>query len=84
MLVTAYTFYERVRQTIARHRGEILDEEFAGDVTLTARFPADRFPDVQADLQQLSSGQVEAAVIRTEEAIVPLGAFDGSEGTGNP
>ena len=82
MLVTAYTFFERIRQTIARHRGQILDEEFAGDVTLTARFPADRFPAIQADLQQLSSGQVEAEVIRMEEAIVPLGAFDSSEGTG--
>jgi len=74
LLAVPYAAFERVRQVVAQHRGDILDEEFAADVTLTARFPLDNLPSFQADLRECSGGQVESEVIGTEDAIVPIGA----------
>lgn len=73
MMALPYSFFEGVRRTIAAHRGQILDEDFGADVTVTARFDVQDFPAFQAALQELSNGQLKAAIIETDEAtIMPI------------
>ncbi len=58
---------------MAGHGGLALGEEFAAEVTLTARFRAARYPAFAAALRELSQGSVEAVVVETDEAtIMPL------------
>lgn len=75
VLVTApYPLYERVRQAAEAHGGLVLDQEFAADVTITARFPVGAVPAFQGAVQELSNGQIEAVIVATDqETIVPLG-----------
>jgi uncharacterized YigZ family protein len=78
LLITPYSTFEQVRLAIEEHGGQILDEEFAVDVTVTARFAVERFGALQARLQELSNGTLEAMIIETSRAtIMPLGAVDG-------
>jgi len=73
LVVTEYSFFERVRLAVEAHRGEILDEKFAADVTVTARFPVERVPAFQEALQELSNGTIEAVIVATDPAtIMPL------------
>jgi uncharacterized YigZ family protein len=72
MLTSPYSLYERVRLAISAHGGEIVDEAFAADVMLTARFPVERLPAFQAALRELSAGALSAEVVETGEAIMPL------------
>jgi uncharacterized YigZ family protein len=77
MFSLAYTFFEQARLLVSEHRGQILDEEFAADVTITARFMVDRFEGFQVGLSELTRGTVEALVIETNpETIMPLGSFE--------
>ena len=48
MVAFPYTYLERVRLLVAAPEGEILDEEFAVDVTLTARLRVEKLPGFQA------------------------------------
>jgi len=74
MLAVPYPYFERVRLAVAEHQGQILDEDFTADVTLTARFAVEHLPAFQVALQELSSGQLEAQIVDTGEAtIMPLG-----------
>lgn len=83
MMAVPYAFYERVRRVIQAHRGQLLDEDFAADVTLTARFDIELFPGFQTALQQLSNGQFEAEIIETDEAtIMPIEELGRSEKAG--
>jgi hypothetical protein len=60
----------------------MLDEDFAADVTLTARFAVEDFPIFQAALGTLSNGQLQAEIVETNEAtIMPLERLDADEGT---
>jgi putative IMPACT (imprinted ancient) family translation regulator len=78
LLITPYSTFEQVRLAIEEHGGQILDEEFAVDVTVTARFAVERFGAFQVRLQELSNGTLEAMIIETSRAtIMPLGAVDG-------
>jgi uncharacterized YigZ family protein len=78
LLATPYSLFERVRLAVEAHHGQILDEAFAADVTVTARFPVDHLPPFQAAVQEMSSGAIEAEVIASDEAtIMPLGTLDG-------
>ncbi len=73
LIPTPYPFFERVRLAVDAHRGEILEEEFAADVTVTARFPVQRVPAFQDALQELSNGVIEAHIVGTDPAtIMPL------------
>jgi uncharacterized YigZ family protein len=71
MISTPYSLFERLRLAVADHRGEVLDEEFAADVTMTARFTVERFPGFQGALQELSSGTLEAIMPLNPETEVP-------------
>jgi uncharacterized YigZ family protein len=73
MLVAPYNWFERLQLLIAHHGGQIVDQEFAADVTLTAEFPTERYPDFRSGLQEASHGSLDAEIIETRVAIVPIG-----------
>ena len=72
MLVSPYNLLERVRLMTARQQGEVLDEDFAGDITLTLQFPVDSFDGFQQELRELSAGRLKAEVIATKETIMAI------------
>lgn len=72
MLAAPYNWFERLRLLIAAHGGEIVDQDFAADVTVTATFPVDRFDAFHAALQEASHGSLNAEIIETGIAIVPI------------
>ena len=73
MMALPYSLLERVRLAIAGQHGQVLDEDFAGDVTVTARFEVTQLPAFQAVLRDLSNGQLGAEIVETDEAtIMPI------------
>lgn len=70
-LVAPYHWFERLRLLIAAHHGEVLDQDFGAEVTLTVRFPSQRFSAFQEALSHVSHGSLSAEVITAETAIVP-------------
>ncbi|MGC9397672.1 MAG: IMPACT family protein [Anaerolineae bacterium] len=73
LMATPYALFEPVRLLIERHGGQILEEDFAADVTITAQVAVDRFPAFQQALRDLSGGTVEALVMSTDPAtLMPL------------
>ncbi len=72
MIALPYNLLERLRLVVTRQRGEVLAEDFAGDVTMTVRLPVDSFEAFQNDLRELSAGKVQAEIIETKEMIVPV------------
>lgn len=78
MVAIPYNLYERVRILIGESHGEVLDVDFAADVTLTARFRIEHVTAFQGRLQDLSAGRIAAEIIETDpETIVPLGMLGG-------
>lgn len=69
MVAIPYNLLERLRFLIVHQRGEILDEEFAGDVTVTMQFPVDSFDVFQKELRELSAGKIYMELIETKEVI---------------
>ena len=77
MIAAPYPLFERLRLAIAAHRGVILDQDFAADVTITAQCPVEQFPHFQNAVRDLSSGAIEAEIVESNEAtIMPLGMKD--------
>jgi len=73
MLAIPYNLLERVRLMVARNRGEVVGEDFAGDITMTLQFPVDSFDGFQKELQELSAGKLKAEVVESKETIVAVG-----------
>ncbi len=72
-VVTPYSGFEWLRRLVAAHGGEILDEEFAAEVTVHARFAVERFLAFETALQETFSGTLAAEVVaRDQIAIVPV------------
>jgi uncharacterized YigZ family protein len=72
-MTAPYALFERLRLAAAAHGGQILDEAFAAEVQITARFAVEQVPGFQAEVQELSSGRVEARIVASDEAtIMPL------------
>ena len=67
-----YRLVERVRLLVTAQHGQILDEDFAAQVTLTARFPVENFPAFQSALLELTNGSVQAEIIETKEILMPV------------
>ena len=68
-----YTYLERVRLAIDACQGQTLDEEFAAEVTITARFSVEHLPPFQNALKELSNGALEAVIVDTDEStIMPI------------
>lgn len=72
LLAIPYNYLERIRLAVMRHRGDVQGEDFAGDITLTLRFPVDSFEAFQSDLRELSAGRLQAEIIETTEMVVPI------------
>jgi putative IMPACT (imprinted ancient) family translation regulator len=74
LLAIPYNMLERVRLLVQREGGEILDEDFAADITMTLQFPVAAFDAFQNGLRELSAGTLRAEVIESGETIVPADA----------
>jgi uncharacterized YigZ family protein len=72
MIALPYNWINRLRRLIPEHGGQIVDQEFAADVTVTAQFPVSDFPAFQDVLSKASHGSLQAEIIETREAIVPI------------
>jgi putative IMPACT (imprinted ancient) family translation regulator len=72
MVAIPYNFLERVRLAVTRHHGKILDEEFAGDITMTLQFPVETFNTFQKELGEMSAGKLKAEVIESKDAILKI------------
>lgn len=60
-----YYLYERIKLLLQSVDAEIDDEQFAAEVTMTFRIPEDNEATLHQQLQDLSSGQVEAFQLDT-------------------
>lgn len=73
MAEVAYPLLERARLLVETHGGIALEETFAAEITLTARFRRENFAAFADALRELSHGATEAVVVETNEAtIMPL------------
>ena len=66
-VVTPYPYFERLSLLIEAHQGKILHQDFAAEVTVTARFAVEHFPAFQAALQEMSNGALEPEIVETSE-----------------
>ena len=72
MLAIPYSLLERVRLMVEKNKGEMLSEEFTKEVTMTLQFPVESLNRFQNELQELSSGKLQAEVIETKETIIKI------------
>jgi uncharacterized YigZ family protein len=72
MLALPYNLLERVRNLVSKHHGEIMDEGFAADITMTLRFPLENATKFQEDLSELSAGKLSIEPIETTEMLLPV------------
>jgi putative IMPACT (imprinted ancient) family translation regulator len=72
MLAFPYTYLERIRFMVAAEGGEVLDEDFTGEVTLTARLRVEKLPGFQSGLSELTNGKIQAEVIETKDVLLAL------------
>lgn len=72
MVSLPYRWLERLRRLVEAHGGRVLDEEFAGDVTLSASFPIEQYDAFRASLKQGSNNTLQAMIISTQEELVPI------------
>ncbi len=72
LLVAPYPLLERIRRLVDVVEGEILDEDFAADVTMTLRFQIDRFDAFENSVQELSAGKLAVEIIETGEILLKL------------
>lgn len=72
MLALPYNLLERVRMLVESHLGDVLDESFAADITMTLRLPVEKMGQFQAELSELSAGKLKAETIETTEVLLPV------------
>ncbi|MFP4343199.1 MAG: IMPACT family protein [Anaerolineales bacterium] len=73
MFVVPYGLFEPARLLVAEYGGLILDETFAAEVTLTARFSVNGLPPFEAALQDLTRGKGELVLVESNETtLMPL------------
>lgn len=72
MLALPYRLLERARLLVKAHHGQMLDEYFAADITLTARFPVEHLDAFQSALSELTNGAIQAEIVDTAEILMPL------------
>lgn len=77
MLAIEYSLFERVRLLLKKYGAKTLDEDFGGDVTITAQFMEEKLPPFQSEISELTRGQIQAEIIdRNPETIMPIGVFE--------
>jgi uncharacterized YigZ family protein len=72
MVVVPYNLFERIKLLVAHQEGEVIDEEFAADITMTLQLPVASFDAFQNELRELSAGKLKAEVIESKETIVAV------------
>lgn len=72
LMSVPYPLFELIRSNIKEYNGEILEELFGVDVTITARFPVDKVSHFQDKVQNLSRGQVTYVLLEKAATIVAL------------
>ena len=72
MLALPYNLLERVRMLVETHHGEVLDESFAVDITMSLHIPVKHMHQFQADLSELSAGKLQTETIETTEVLLPV------------
>ena len=70
MVGFGYSYVERMRRLVAAHHGQVLDEDFAAEVTLTARFAVEHLDEFQHALGDLTEGRVQAEVVETATVLM--------------
>lgn len=70
MVEYPYRLVERVRLLVSSLHGQVLDEDFAANVTLSARFPVENYADFQSALLELTNGTVKAEIIETIDVLM--------------
>lgn len=70
LLAAPYPLLEQIRLLVKKNDGQILDEDFAADVTMTLRFPVNSFSPFAAALQELSAGKLSPEIIETGEILL--------------
>lgn len=63
-----YSLFEPLRRLVDAHRGQILDEAFGAEVTVSVRFADSALPDFEAALQEMSGGRVTAEIVESHPA----------------
>jgi uncharacterized YigZ family protein len=74
MVEFPYRFVDRMRLLVAASQGEILAEDFAVQVTLTARFAVEHLPHFQDAVRELTNGALQAEIVETAEVLMPVTA----------
>ena len=72
LLAIPYNLLERMRLLVTRQGGEVLDEDYAADITMNLQFPVESFDAFQNELREMSAGKLKAEVIESKETIVPV------------
>lgn len=72
MLALPYNLLERIRILVDKYQGDILDETFAADITMTFHLPVDGAESFQADLSELSAGTLHYETIETTEVLLQI------------
>lgn len=70
LIEVPYSLLERLRLLVEAHGGLMLAEDFAADITLTARFRAERFDAFAGALRELARGGIEAVIVEQDEATI--------------
>lgn len=73
MLELPYRLLERLRLVVKAQGGEILDEAFGEQITLTMRFPVEHLDAFQQALSELSNGALQAMIVETSYVLMPCG-----------
>lgn len=60
-----YNIFEQVQRLVNKYEGSISDQNFGVQVTLTAQFIQEKFPEFSDQLHEISNGQISAGIIET-------------------
>lgn len=69
-MTVPYALFERARQLVREHHGEVLDESFGAEVTITARLAVAEYASVEDGVQELTRGTAEIVILETDLATI--------------
>lgn len=73
MLVIPYSLYEQAKLIIHEFKGQVLDEDFGGDITISIQFQVELFESFNAKMIELSRGKIKAEIVETNpETTMPI------------
>lgn len=72
-LTLPYPWYERLRSLIASHKGTILEENFAAEVSIIASLPVEHFPAFQSTLRKTAGTAISVEVLEANKTtLIPV------------